>query len=77
MTCRDLIDILQDYLDRELGGDAVAELERHLADCPPCRAYVATYRKARALGAAAGRVEVPEEMKARLRQFLIDKLRGS
>jgi len=77
MTCRELIDVLQDYLDRELAGDVVAELERHLEDCAPCRAYLATYRKAREVGAAAGRVEMPEEMKTRLRRLLLDKLRGS
>jgi len=77
MTCRELIDVLQDYLDRELAGDVVAELERHLEDCAPCRAYLATYRKAREVGAAAARVEMPEEMKTRLRRFLLDKLRGS
>ena len=77
MTCRELIDLLQDYLDRELAGDVVAELERHLEDCAPCRAYLATYRKAREVGAAAGRVEMPEEMKIRLRRFLLDTLRGS
>ena len=77
MTCRELIDVLQDYLDRELAGDVVAELERHLEDCGPCRAYLATYRKAREVGAAAGRVEMPGEMKTRLRRFLLDKLRGS
>jgi anti-sigma factor RsiW len=77
MTCRELIDVLQAYLDRELAGDVVAELERHLEDCAPCRAYLATYRKAREVGAAAGRVEMPEEMKIRLRRFLLDTLRGS
>jgi anti-sigma factor RsiW len=77
MTCRELIDVLQAYLDRELAGDVVAELERHLEDCAPCRAYHATYRKAREVGAAAGRVEMPEEMKIRLRRFLLDTLRGS
>jgi anti-sigma factor RsiW len=77
VTCRELIDVLQDYLDRELAGDVVAELERHLEDCAPCRAYLATYRKAREVGAAAGRVEMPEEMKIRLRRFLLDTLRGS
>lgn len=77
MTCRELSELLQAYLDSELSDAVVADLERHLEDCAPCRAYLATYRKTRALGAAAGRVEMPEEMKARLRRFLLDKLRGS
>lgn len=74
MTCRELIDVLADYLEQRLAGDLVAELERHLADCAPCRAYLATYAKTRALGVEAQRVEMPEEMKARLRRFLLEQL---
>jgi anti-sigma factor RsiW len=77
MTCRELIDVLDDYLDRALSDDLLADLERHLADCVPCRAYLATYRKTREVGAAAARIEMPDEMKARLRRFLNDHLRGA
>ena len=77
MICRDAIDVLADYLDGTMPRDLAAELERHLADCAPCRAYLATYRKTRELGAAAGRVEMPEEMQERLRRFLAAQLRTS
>ena len=76
MICRDAIDVLADYLDGTMPRDLAAELERHLADCAPCRAYLATYRKTRELGAAAGRVEMPEEMQERLRRFLAAQLRA-
>jgi anti-sigma factor RsiW len=75
MTCRDAIEVLADYVDGVMPADLAAELERHLAGCDPCRAYLATYRKARELGAAAARVAMPAEMQARLRRFLADKLR--
>jgi anti-sigma factor (TIGR02949 family) len=74
LTCRELIDVLDDYLDGRLAGEELDALERHLAGCEPCRAYLATYRRTRALGARAGRVEMPEEMKSRLRQFLRERL---
>jgi anti-sigma factor (TIGR02949 family) len=77
MTCQDLIEVLDDYLDGTLPADRRGDLERHLEECAPCRAYLATYRKTRELGAAAARVEVPEEMKARLRRFLDDQFRRS
>ena len=77
MTCRDAIDVLADYLDGTMPADLVAELNHHLADCAACRAYLATYRATRALGAAAGRLEMPHEMRARLRLFLAEKLRGA
>ena len=75
MTCRDAIEVLADYVDGVMPAELAAELDRHLAGCDPCRAYLATYRKTRGLGAAAARVDMPAEMQARLRRFLADKLR--
>lgn len=77
MTCRELIDVLDDYVDGALPGDLRVDLEHHLENCVPCRAYLATYRKTREIGAAAARLEMPDELKARLRRFLNDRLRGS
>jgi anti-sigma factor RsiW len=75
MTCRDAIDILADYVDGAMPGELATELERHLAGCEPCRAYIATYRKTRELGITAGDVKMPAEMQARLRRFFADQLR--
>jgi len=74
MTCRDMIEVLADYLDQTLPPEVAAALEHHLAGCEPCRAYLATYRRTRALGAQAARLAMPDEMKARLRQFLLERL---
>jgi anti-sigma factor RsiW len=74
ITCHELIDVIDDYLDGQLAPADVDALEQHLAVCDACRAYLATYRRARALGAAAARVEMPEEMTARLREFLRERL---
>ena len=75
MTCRDAIAILADYLESTLSPELVEKLEEHLRDCAPCRAYLATYRKTKSLAADAGRVEMPEEMKTRLRELLLAQLR--
>jgi anti-sigma factor (TIGR02949 family) len=76
MTCRDAIAVLADFLDDALDPHAVARLEAHLSDCEACRAYLATYRRTRGLVAQAGRVGMPAELRARLRQFLLDELAG-
>jgi anti-sigma factor RsiW len=70
MICRHVIAILDGYVDGELPADLAAEIDRHLAGCEPCRAFLATYRATRRLGAVAGRIEMPEEMQTRLRAFL-------
>jgi len=75
VTCKDAISILADYLESALSPELVEKLEEHLRDCAPCRAYLATYRKTKSLAADAGRVEMPEEMKTRLREFLLAQLR--
>lgn len=75
MTCKDAIAIMADYLESTLSPELVEKLEEHLRDCAPCRAYLATYRETKSLAADAGRVEMPEEMKTRLREFLLAQLR--
>lgn len=44
MTCRELVDFLADYLDGELPADVRAHFDRHLSVCPPCVAYLKTYK---------------------------------
>ena len=74
MTCRETIEVLMDYLEAALSSDANRDLERHLQACPPCLAYLNTYRKTVELAGQAGRQEMPEEMRRHLREFLLAKL---
>lgn len=53
MTCRELIDFLMAYLDRELPAETRDEFERHLSVCPSCRAYLDSYRRTTALAREA------------------------
>ena len=76
MTCQDAIVLLLDYLEATLDDATVAQLEAHLADCGPCRAYLATYRRTVGLAATSERVEMPPEMRERLASFLAQRLRG-
>jgi len=70
MTCREAIDVLADYLDATLTPDVLAQLEAHLRGCAPCRAYLATYKRSAELAAKVNRVEMPQEVRQRLRDFL-------
>jgi predicted anti-sigma-YlaC factor YlaD len=70
MTCREAIAILDDYLEWALTPDVLEKLEEHLRVCAPCRAYLATYERTAQLAAKANRVEMPPEVKRRLRDFL-------
>ena len=74
LTCREVVGLLADYLESALGQERMRELEEHLAGCEPCRAYLNTYQRTKALTAGAERVAMPEEMRDRLRQFLLRAL---
>lgn len=75
LTCRQVIlDHLDDYLDGSLGPEVVGDFERHLAMCPPCVAYLNTYRRTRELTRRAGSDAMSEEVKSRLRDFLLARL---
>jgi ribose 5-phosphate isomerase A len=74
MTCKETIEVLMEYLEATLSSDVNQELERHLSACPPCQAYLNTYRKTADLAGQVGRQEMPEEMKRHLREFLLAQL---
>lgn len=44
MTCRDTVAALMDYVDGRTPRARRRSLEAHLASCPPCRAFLDSYR---------------------------------
>ena len=76
LTCREAIGLLADYLESALSEEEIRELEEHLAGCGPCQAYLNTYRRTKELTGRSERVAMPEEMKDRLRKFLLRALSG-
>jgi predicted anti-sigma-YlaC factor YlaD len=76
-TCREAIARMSEFLGRELGPVDVARLTLHLATCAPCRAYLRTLRRTIRLAGRAADVEMPEELKRRLRALLSARTRGT
>lgn len=69
MTCRELIEFLDEYEAGAQRPEVRAEFERHLRVCPQCRDYLKTYRDTLVLARASceehgDRVpdEVPEDL---------------
>ena len=71
MTCREAIALMGEYLELVLTAATLGELEAHLRGCAPCAAYLSTYRRTAELTRATQRCEMPPEMRARLREFLV------
>lgn len=44
MTCRELVELLIDFVGDELPAERRRIVEEHLGCCAPCHVYVQTYR---------------------------------
>jgi anti-sigma factor RsiW len=53
ISCREVVEIVTDYLDGVLAPEMLGRLEVHLAACDPCRVYIEQIRTTRRLAAAA------------------------
>jgi len=73
LACREAIARMSAFLGRELGPLDVARIALHLSTCAPCRAYLRTLRATIRIAGRAADVEMPEEMKGRLRALLSDR----
>lgn len=65
ITCRELEDFISDYLEGGLPFRKRFVFKLHLAFCRECRDYLASYRKAMALGKAVLRItneSLPEDI---------------
>jgi anti-sigma factor RsiW len=69
VTCREFIEFLSAYLDRELSPDEMDRFDGHLSACPACVDYMKTYeqtiRLTRSLGLETGSQlpdNVPEDL---------------
>ncbi len=70
-TCREVLQLLTEYLEGDLAPTERAEFEKHMEACSPCRAFLRTYAKADELSRAALReADIPEELQRRVRAFL-------
>ncbi|HYF27488.1 MAG TPA: zf-HC2 domain-containing protein [Baekduia sp.] len=72
MTCREMVELVTDYLEGRLGGPQRARFEAHLAICPGCQAYLEQMRQTlHALG------RIPEEtLPAAAREELLQAFRA-
>ena len=72
MTCKELVEVITEYLEGTLPAEDRARFERHLAKCEGCHAYLDQMRETiRALGHLP-----PESLSPEAERALLDAFRG-
>jgi anti-sigma factor RsiW len=72
MTCRQLVELLIDFVSDELPQDHRDLIEQHLAICPPCVHYIETYRLTIHLTRQLPPKPIPPELADHLRSVLAE-----
>jgi anti-sigma factor RsiW len=66
MTCREVVELMTDYLEGALSPADRARFEDHIAGCNGCTAYLAQLRTTRRALVALSEESLPEPLKADL-----------
>jgi predicted anti-sigma-YlaC factor YlaD len=69
-TCEDVVAVLQDYFEGTLDPHLARLIERHFRDCPDCAAFAHTYNEVIKLAGEVEYVDVPAEVRQRVRRAL-------
>jgi anti-sigma factor RsiW len=72
MTCRQVVELMTDYLEGVLSQADRARFEQHLVGCDGCRAYLAQLRMTRTVLGRLGVEPVPEA----IQRDLMEAFRG-
>ena len=66
MSCRDLVELVTDYLDDALPAAQRARFDAHLAECEDCATYVAQLQDVERAAGTLAEADVPPEALATL-----------
>ena len=70
ITCASAVELLMDYLEGVLSADLRSAVEAHVAGCPRCVAFIASYRETPRIVREATATVLPADLQASLRAFL-------
>jgi anti-sigma factor RsiW len=61
LVCREVVELVTEYLGGTLGARDRERFDQHLATCPPCTAYLAQVRTTLQLAAELGSTSAPAD----------------
>jgi len=66
IVCMSGVELLMEYLEGALAPDVREAIEAHVAGCPRCEAFIASYRDTPRIVRDATRMEMPADLEASL-----------
>ena len=61
LVCREVVELVTEYLGGRLSPEDQARFDQHLSTCPPCTAYLAQVRTTLDLAAELGSAAAPAD----------------
>jgi hypothetical protein len=74
-TCRQISDLVFDYLNAKLAPAVKRNFERHLSICPDCVSFLNTYRKTVAVTRSVRAERLPPKVRENILAFLRKRIR--
>jgi hypothetical protein len=76
-TCREVVELLSEYLSAELTDKDMVAIRRHFAGCPPCERFFGSLETTVAWTRKLRHQDIPSEVLERLKCFLKDRTSNS
>ena len=73
--CREITDLLVDYMTGELDPGTLSAFEEHLALCPDCVAFLNTYTKTVQVTRSLRYESIPPQLRKRVREFVHQRIK--
>ena len=74
LRCRDIGQLLYDYVEGRLEPSVRQSMDQHLADCPGCLAFLNTYKQTTHLSTDLRCEDIPPELQQKLLSFIKTQL---
>jgi anti-sigma factor RsiW len=71
-SCREIVELVTEYLEGGLAPADRLAFERHVAICPPCRGYLAQMRKVVRVAGTIKEENLPESVRRDLNAVFAD-----
>ena len=75
-SCKEVVELLADYLEDELPANEKHSIDLHVMACENCRNFTDSYRETGRLARSLRYEEIPADFRSRLRDVLAQRLRN-